>query len=256
MRGLAGKRIVVASGATGIGAATAQRLAEEGAQLVVGDINEGELQATVSRIRAAGGTAEAVRFDLADPPSIEALIQACVERFGGLDGLAIVGADIGMIIKEMGQDLLTMDLAVWDRTLQVNLIGHALAIRAALPHLIKAGGGAIVGVSSGAAYGGFAEMPAYAVSKAALNALARHVAQRWGKDNIRCNYIAPGWILSESARRSLDQGKHDAILSALPLPRLGEPADTAALLAFLLSDDAEWITGQILSINGGAAFRE
>jgi NAD(P)-dependent dehydrogenase (short-subunit alcohol dehydrogenase family) len=256
MRGLTGKRIVVASGATGIGAATAQRLAEEGAKLIVGDINESELKATVSRIRAAGGTAEGVRFDLADPPSIDTLVETCVERYGGLDGLANIGADIEAARKELGQDLLTMDVAFWERTLQVNLIGHALTIRAAIPHLIKAGGGAIVGVSSAAAYGGFADAPAYGVSKAAVNALARHVARRWGKDNIRCNYIAPGWILSEAALRVLDKEKHDAAVAALPLTRLGQPADTGALLAFLLSDDAEWITGQVLSINGGAAFRE
>lgn len=256
MRGLAGKRIVVASGATGIGAATAERLAEEGARVVVGDINETGLDATVARIRAAGGVAEAVRFDLADPASIGALIQACVDRFGGLDGLANIGADIEIARKELGQDLLSMDVGVWERTLQVNLIGHALTIRAAIPHLIEAGGGAIVGVSSAAAHGGFADAPAYAVSKAALNALARHVARRWGKDNIRCNYIAPGWILSESALRYLDREKHDAAVAALPLTRLGQPADTGALLAFLLSADAEWITGQVVAINGGAAFRD
>ena len=247
---------MVASGATGIGAATAQRLAEEGARVVVGDINETGLQATVSRIRAAGGVAEAVRFDLADPASIDALVQSCVDRFGGLDGLANIGADIAASRSELGQDLLTMNITTWERTLDVNLIGHALTIRAAIPHLIKAGGGAIVGVSSAAAQGGFSDGAAYAASKAGLNALARHVARRWGKDNIRCNYIAPGWILSESALAYLDKEKHEAAVAALPLTRLGQPADTAALLAFLLSDDAEWITGQVWAINGGAHFRE
>jgi NAD(P)-dependent dehydrogenase (short-subunit alcohol dehydrogenase family) len=156
----------------------------------------------------------------------------------------------------MGVDLLGMEIGVWERTLRVNLIGHALTIKAALPHLIRAGGGAIVGVSSAAAHAGFPDAPAYACSKAALNALARHVAKRWGKDNIRCNYIAPGWILSEAARRYLDRDKHDAAVAALPLTRLGEPADTAALLAFLLSDDGSWITGQVVAIIGGAAFRD
>jgi NAD(P)-dependent dehydrogenase (short-subunit alcohol dehydrogenase family) len=256
MKGLSGKRIVVASGATGIGAATAQRLAEEGALVIVGDINEPELEKTVSRIRAAGGTAQGVRFDLADPPTIVALIEACVSRFGGLDGLANIGADIEVARGEMGQDLLGMDIAVWERTMRVNLIGHALTIKAALPHLVRAGGGSIVGVSSAAAQGGFADAPAYAVSKAALNALARHVARRWGKDNIRCNYIAPGWILSEAALRYLDKAKHDVAVAGIPLTRLGTPADTGALLAFLLSADGEWITGQVVAINGGAAFRE
>jgi NAD(P)-dependent dehydrogenase (short-subunit alcohol dehydrogenase family) len=256
MRGLSGKRIIVASGATGIGAATAQRLAHEGARVLVGDINERGLESTVSRIRASGGEVEGLRFDLADASSITALVQACVERFGGLDGVANIGADLEVARGELGQDLLGMDVGAWERTLRVNLIGHALTIRAALPYLIRAGGGAIVGVSSAAAHGGFPDAPAYACSKAALNALARHVAQRWGKDNIRCNYIAPGWILSESAREYLDREKHDAAVAGLPLTRLGEPADTAALLSFLLSEDASWITGQVIAINGGAAFRD
>jgi NAD(P)-dependent dehydrogenase (short-subunit alcohol dehydrogenase family) len=256
MRGLSGKRIIVASGASGIGAATAQRLAEEGAQVLVGDINEAGLESTVARIRSSGGRADSFRFDLADPESISALVEACVDRYGGVDGLANIGADIEVARSELGQDLLSMSVATWERTLRVNVIGHALTIRAAVPHLIRAGGGAIVGVSSAAAHGGFADAPAYACSKAALNALARHVAKRWGKDNIRCNYIAPGWILSESARQYLDTQMHDAAVAALPLTRLGEPADTAALLAFLLSEDAAWITGQVVAINGGAAFRD
>jgi NAD(P)-dependent dehydrogenase (short-subunit alcohol dehydrogenase family) len=256
MRGLTGKRIVVASGATGIGAATAQRLAEEGAHVIVGDINESGLKETVGRIRAAGGTAEGLRFDLADAHSIELLVETAAERLGGLDGLANIGAEMEVARKEMGTDLLAMDIADWERSFRVNLIGHALTIRAAIPHLIKAGGGSIVGVSSAAAHSGFADAPAYATSKAGLNALARHVARRWGKDNIRCNYIAPGWILSEAALRFLSKEAHDAAVAGLPLTRLGEPADTAALLAFLLSDDGSWITGQVIAINGGAAFRE
>ena len=256
MRGLEGKTIIVASGASGIGAATARRLAEEGARVLIGDVNEAGLTATVDRLRAAGGVVEAKWFDLADAGSIRELVGTCVERFGAIDGLVNVGADIEIARREMGHDLLDMDIADWQRTLRVNLIGHALTIGAAIPHLVAAGGGAIVGVSSAAAQGGFADAPAYAVSKAGLNALARHVARRWGKDNIRCNYIAPGWILSEAALAYLTREKHDEAVAALPLTRLGTPEDTAALIAFLLSDDGAWITGQVVAINGGAAFRD
>ena len=256
MRGLAGKRIVVASGATGIGAATAQRLAEEGARVVIGDINEEGLNATVERIRHAGGAASGVKFDLADPAAIRNLVAVAVDTLGGLDGVANIGADIEANKLELGHDLLDMDVLHWERTLRVNLIGHALVIQAALPHLVTSGGGSIVGVSSAAAHGGFPFAPAYACSKAGLNALARHVAARWGKNNIRCNYIAPGYILSEAMQRHLDQETHDAVVAGLPLTRLGQPADTAALLAFLLSDDGAWITGQVIALNGGAAFRD
>jgi NAD(P)-dependent dehydrogenase (short-subunit alcohol dehydrogenase family) len=258
VRGLEGKRIIVASGATGIGAATARRLAEEGARVLVGDVNESGLTETVERLSADGGIVQGKWFDLADERSIEALVSACVDCFGGIDGLVNVGAEMEMARKELGHDLLDMNIADWQRTLRVNLVGHALTIGAAIPHLVAAGGGAIVGVSSAAAQGGFADQPAYAASKAGLNALARHVARRWGKDNIRCNYIAPGWILSEAALRYLEQHKdrHEEAVAALPLTRLGRPEDTAALIAFLLSDDGAWITGQVVAINGGAAFRE
>jgi len=149
-----------------------------------------------------------------------------------------------------------MDIGIWERTLRVNLIGHALLIRAALPRFIAQRDGAIVSVSSAAAYAGAGEIPAYAASKAGLHALVRHVARRWGKDNIRCNGVAPGLVLTATARAALSQSALDASLAQLPLPRLGRAGDIAAMIAFLLSADAEWISGQIISVNGGFAFRD
>lgn len=256
MRGLNNKRIVVASGATGIGAATAERLASEGAKVIVGDINDAGVAETVNRITASHGVAKGVHYDLADDGSIEALITACARTYGGIDGLANIGADVGTSTLPKDVDVSEMDVAIWQRTLRVNLIGHALLIRAALPHFIAQGSGAIISVSSGAAYDGNLTMPAYAASKAGLHALIRHVARRWGKDNIRCNAVAPGLVLTGPAKATLSQESLDASLTALPLTRLGDTRDLAAMISFLLSDDAAWITGQVISVNGGYAFRE
>jgi NAD(P)-dependent dehydrogenase (short-subunit alcohol dehydrogenase family) len=256
MRGLAQKRIVVASGATGIGAATAERLAAEGACVLVGDINADGAAATVERIRKAGGTAEPAWFDLGDPSSIAALIESCVSRFGGIDGLATVGAEIALAQWELGRDLSDMEPEKWERTFAVNVTGHALAMKAAIPHMVRCGGGAIVAVTSAAAVAGFPTQPAYGASKVALHALIRHVAARWGKQNIRCNGVAPGWALSETLKSKIDRKVLDDAVAALPSTRLGTPEDMAAAMAFMLSEDAGWINGQILAVNGGAFFRD
>jgi NAD(P)-dependent dehydrogenase (short-subunit alcohol dehydrogenase family) len=256
MRGLKGKRIIVAGGATGIGAATAERLAAEGAQVLVGDINLTGAEATVQRIGAAGGNAKAARFDLADEASVHVLVRTAVDAFGGVDGLANVGADLSPETIGRDLDLLEMDTAVWERTLRVNLTGFAQTCRAVIPQLQKSGGGAIVNTSSLAAFIGEATRPAYAASKAGINALTRHVARRWGPENIRCNGVMPGAVMSETALRMMSQEFKDRLRASTTLNRLGQPEDLASAICFLLSDDSSWVNGQVWSIDGGANFRD
>lgn len=256
MKGLQGKRIVIAGGATGIGAATAERLAEEGASVVVGDVNLDGAQTTVKRIAEAGGTAFAVEFDLADEHSIQALVDRAVDELGGVDGLYNVGADLSAGNLGRDTDLLDMDPAVWRRTHDVNLLGNALTCRAILPHLLSQGGGVIVNTSSNAAWIGEPTRPAYAASKAGINALTRHIASRWGKEGIRCNTVAPGLVLSEALAQNSDEHLRVAALQNARSPRLGEPTDLAGAVAFLFSDDAAWINGQVWSICGGMSLRD
>lgn len=172
MRGLKDRRIVIAGGATGIGAATAERLAQEGAAVAVGDIDLAAAEATAKRITGTGRSAIAVEFDLADEASIQELVGRAVAEFGGVDGLYNVGADLSGGTLGRDSDLLEMDPAVWRRTHEVNLLGYALACRAVLPHLLAQGGGVIVNTSSGAAWSGEPTRPAYAASKAGINGQA------------------------------------------------------------------------------------
>ncbi|HEV7897460.1 MAG TPA: SDR family NAD(P)-dependent oxidoreductase [Planosporangium sp.] len=256
MRGLDGKRVVVAGGATGIGAATAERLAAEGVRVVVGDLNEAGAVATVDRVTAAGGTATAARFDLADKGSVAGLIGLAVDTYGGIDGLANVGADLSPETIGRDADLLEMDTEVWERTLRVNLLGYAHGIRAALPHFQAQGAGAIVNTSSGAAFVGEATRPAYAASKAGINALTRHVARRFGPENVRCNGVMPGAVLSETALRTMSEEFQAQMRAGITLTRLGRPDDLASAICFLLSEDASWVNGQVWNIDGGGNFRE
>lgn len=257
MRGLSGKRIVIAGGGNGIGASTAERLSAEGASVVVGDINLEAARATADRIESAGGKALAVEFDLADEQSVQVLFDTAVAELGGVDGLYNVGADVSAEVLGRDGDLLEMDVAVWRRTLEVNLIGYALTSRAALPLLLEQGGGTIVNTSSAAAHVGDRTRAAYQTSKAGINALTRHVASRWGKEGIRCNCVVPGVVLTESAKAmALSPEALEFAKMTIPSPRLGQPSDLAGIVAFLLSDDAEWINGQVWSIAGGQLLRE
>lgn len=256
MRGLTGKSFVVAGGATGIGAATAKRLADEGASVAIGDNNIAGASATAEGIVASGGRAIAVEFDLADDDSVRRLVDTTIAEFGAVHGLHNVGADLSE--HNLGRDTTILDtgLDVWQRTLDVNLLGYVRTIRAVLPHLLAQGGGSIVNTSSGAALGTDPQHVAYGASKAAVNHLTRHVAVNWGKHNIRSNGVMPGLVMGETQERQNDQALQQAFLTFGKTSRLGRPDDLASVVAFLLSDEAEWITGQVWYIGGGSHLRQ
>lgn len=248
---LKGKRILVAGSARNIGAKTAERLVEEGAQVFLGDVDGARVKAVADQLGA-----ESQWFDLADPESLDNLVSAAAKHLGGLDGIVNVAADISPNTLGNDVDLLGMDIAIWEKTLSSNLVGYALLIKHALPHLIESGSGSIVNISSGSYFIGEPTRPAYAAAKAGVNTLTRHVASRWGKDNIRCNAISPGMIVTETAGDLVTEEYMNNILRGMPLPRLGESKDIANGIVFFMSDEAEWITGQVLNINGGAAYRD
>jgi NAD(P)-dependent dehydrogenase (short-subunit alcohol dehydrogenase family) len=254
LSGLTGRVVVVAGGATGIGATTCRRLAAEGCHVVVGDIATDAASDCAGAITSDGGSATAVTFDLADPTSVTELMTTAENVYGGIDFVFSVGAD--MTALRADTDVVDIDLDLWDRVMTVNLRGYVAALKYAIPTMLDRGGGAIVMMSSAAAFQGEPTRPAYATAKAGIGALTRHVASRWGKDGIRCNSVAPGFTATE-AIRAAPQWPHleAAALKRIRGPRVGDPDDIAALVAFLFSDDAEWINGQVLNIDGGTVLR-
>lgn len=252
MRRLENKVIAVVGAGSGIGAVTAQRLAAEGAAVVVADINTASARSVAAGIVADGGQATAVNCDIADDASVATMVRATVTAYGGLDGLHVNAADMRAILSD--GDALDVSLDIFDRSLAVNLRGHLLCTRHALPELLKRGG-AIVYTSSGAADMGEPTRVSYAVSKAGLQALMRHVASRWGKQGIRANAVAPGLVITEQLREHFPENLRQATLAITRSPRLGASEDIAAMVAMLMSVDGEWINGQVIGVDGGAMFR-
>jgi NAD(P)-dependent dehydrogenase (short-subunit alcohol dehydrogenase family) len=253
MRGLSGRVVLIAGGAGGIGTATSLRFGEEGAKVLVADLDAAAAAAVATTIREAGGTAESTGIDLSDEASVIAAVDLAVDTFGGLDVMHANAADTSVT----GQDTNIADvpLDIFDRTIEVGLRGHLLCARHAIPKLIERGGGSLLFTSSIAAYIGEPERASYAIAKSGLGGLVRHAATRWGKEGIRANAVAPGIVLTPQIREMEDPTWRDMAMAMTRSNRFGEPADIAAMVAFLASDDGSWITGQILNVDGGAVLR-
>jgi NAD(P)-dependent dehydrogenase (short-subunit alcohol dehydrogenase family) len=251
---LAGKVAVVVGGGNGIGAASSRRLAAEGASVVVADIDVAAAARVAESITSGGDSAVPITCDIADEASVEKLFGEVSRVFGGVDLLHNVAADLSPATIGRDSDLLEVDLAVWDRTLHVDLRGYVLTMRAAIPMMLARGGGAIVNTSSAAAFVGEAIRPAYGAAKAGINAVSRHVASRWGQEGIRCNVVAPGLVLTETATEAV-LGVLAKRLARNPSGRHGTPEDIAASVAYLLSSDADFINGQVISVDGGITMR-
>ena len=235
---LQGMVAIVTGSASGIGRACAVALGLEGASVVVADLDADGAAAVADHIVEHGARAHAVRVDLGDAESVEALVQQTVDRFGGLDILHNNAAATHLAATR-DLNVGDMDPDVWDATMRINLKGTMLATKFALPHLVAGGGGSIVNTSSGASLAGDMGHTAYAVSKAAINALTLNTAAQYGKAGVRCNAIAPGLDRHAGVGRQLrgTDRRHDA---APPRSRRGSaaPADIAAMLIFLCSPDA------------------
>jgi NAD(P)-dependent dehydrogenase (short-subunit alcohol dehydrogenase family) len=219
---------------------------------MIGDINRHLAEATAARIAAAGGSAASTYCDIGDDASVAALVKATVDRYGGLDLIHINAADLSIIGQDL--DVLDVSMEIFDRTIAIDLRGHVLCTRHALPEMLKRGGGAIVYTTSGAAFIGEPTRVSYAVAKNGLHALMRHVAARWGKEGIRANAVSPGLVMSETALANLSAEQQASQLADTHSPRLGKPSDLANAVAFLMSDDGEWVNGQVLVVDGGRYF--
>lgn len=250
------KVAVITGAANGIGAGTAHYLAQEGAHVVVADMNLPKAESVAAQINADGGSAMAIGVDISDLDSVTALANAVRERWGRIDILHNNAAATGHDIVGRDTDVITIDLDVWDKSFNVNLRGTLLMSRALLPLMIDGGGGAIINMSS---MEGIVPTPgvrvAYSTSKAAISMLSLNIAAAYGKQGVRCNTIAPGIIITETFNSAIDVQTREKLLAHISSPSLGEPLDIARMVAYLGSDAGRYITGQTLQIDGGILAR-
>jgi NAD(P)-dependent dehydrogenase (short-subunit alcohol dehydrogenase family) len=247
-----GKVAVVTGGGSGIGRATALRLASEGAAVGVADLAMDAATTVAHEIVEAGGNALAIEVDVSDPRAVEAMVATALDALGGLDVLHNNAAAINLNMVD--QDVVTMDLDTWDRVLAVNLTGPMLGCRFAIPIMLERGGGAIVNTASAAAFYGSSSLAAYGTSKAGVVALTRYVATAYGDRGIRCNAVAPGVVVARDTQEALGGPMGDTLrryTTSHLTGRLGYPEEVAAAVAFLASDDGAFVTGEVLRVDGG-----
>ena len=228
------KVAIVTGGGSGIGRATALLLAAEGARVTVADIAEPAAAEVVAAIEAGGGNARVQVTDVADADAVAAMVADTVQAYGGLDVLHNNAAALDQ--NRVDQDVVTMDLATWERVMAVNLNGPMLGCRFAIPAMLERGGGAIVNTASAAAFYGSHSLAAY------------------GERGIRCNAVAPGVVVAQATQEALGGPMGDRLRrysTSHLVGRLGYPEEIAASVAYLASDDAAFVTGEVLRVDGG-----
>ncbi|MDE3018427.1 MAG: glucose 1-dehydrogenase [Nitrospirota bacterium] len=251
MSRLQGKVALITGCSVGIGEAIARRFAREGASVVITGRRKELLDKVVGDITGEGGRAIAVAGSVADEAHARAAVDQAVRAFGKLDVL-VNNAGIGAF----GKLLHETDDATWDDVLAVNLTGAFRMTRAAVPAMLKAGGGSIINISSIASLVGIPMLAAYAASKGGMDALTRCTAIDYAKQGIRCNAMNPGLVATPMAASLIsDQARLDQVLSNYPIARPGTPEEVAALALYLASDESAWMTGTIVPIDGGMTAR-
>jgi len=242
---LAGKIAVVTGGSRGIGRATSIALAEAGAFVLVNyRSNEEAAKQTLSLIEEAGGQAELVCFDVADPDSVDRGLKAAIERHGGID---ILVNNAGISIDQLLLRVSPKDL---DLTWATNVNGPIYCAKACIRPMMKRRWGRIINLSSVVAESGNPGQAVYSSSKAALLGLTRTLAREYASRGITVNAVAPGFIETDMTADLSDAGKQ-GIIDQTPLGRIGRPEEVAAAVVFLASEEASYITGQVVRVNGG-----
>jgi 2-hydroxycyclohexanecarboxyl-CoA dehydrogenase len=250
MQGLNGKVVIVTGGGGGIGGATCKRFAAEGAKVAVFDMNLDAAEVVASAIVAAGGTASAFRCDITDRAAVDAAVAATQEKLG----------PIAILVNNAGWDVFkpfTKTVpAEWEKLIAINLIGALHMHHAVLPGMVERNYGRIVNIASDAARGGSSGEAVYSACKGGLVALSKTLAREHARHSITVNVVCPGptdtALFADVVNGGRDPAKLlEAFRSAIPLGRIGQPDDLANAIAFFGSDDAGFITGQVISVSGG-----
>jgi 2-hydroxycyclohexanecarboxyl-CoA dehydrogenase len=243
---------IVTGGASGMGKATAQRLARDGHAVGVLDVDGTGAEVVVAAIVAAGGKAIALRCDLADRAQIEAAVAKTRAELGPV---TIV---VNNAALESFAPVAEVTEADWDRLMNVNLKAAFALIQIALPDMVAAGWGRVINVSAFGAQIGAPNMALYTATKGGVISMTRSMAVELGRQGITVNSVSPGFIDTPMARRAIDGDlfpvPYEQIIASYPIPRLGRPEEIAAAVAFFASEDAGYVTGQLLGVNGGTAF--
>jgi NAD(P)-dependent dehydrogenase (short-subunit alcohol dehydrogenase family) len=243
---LAGKRVIVTGAGQGLGREFALHLAALGARVLAADVRADRLRATREQANARGIEIQTSVADVSAPEQTRALADEASDVLGGLDALVNNAA----IVEGLGRRPFDeIDDDEWDRVLEVNVKGVWLCTKAAVPLMREAGGGSIVNMASEVAFSGSPGLAHYVTSKAAVVGLTRVLARELGRSQIRVNALGPGFIPTEGSQTMTSPAEYD--IAPTPLGRLGQPADLLGAVAFLVSDESAFITGQTLLVNGG-----
>jgi len=254
---LADRVAVITGSGRGQGLAAARRFAQEGAAVVINDLDDATVKAAVDEVASAGGQATGAVGDVSDPDDVQNLMRVARDEFGGLD-ILYNNAGIGFSAKtRMGiemDDILNCKIGDWDRIIAINLRGVFLCSKFAIPLMQERGGGVIINTASIAALRGGPSVHAYSVSKAGVVMLTRCTASAYGKFGIRCNAILPGVIDTDMTHDTMlaTERARSAIVQRTPIGRIGTPEDIAEVALFLASDAASFLSGQIIPVDGGA----
>jgi len=249
-RRFVGRVALITGAGSGVGRATALRLAVEGADVAVLDIRPDRAEETAALVAETGAGALAITADVSEESDVAGAVAKVMARFGRLDVLHNNAATLGPDVFGRDLDLVDLEVETWDRTMAVNARGVMLGCKHAVP-VMRAGGGAIVNTSSVSALVGDDIRAAYGSSKAAIVAFTRYVATMYGADGIRCNAVAPALVLTAVAFEQLSERLLKQKAAERVLPEATKPEDIAAVVAFLASDDARCVTGQLLVADGG-----
>jgi NAD(P)-dependent dehydrogenase (short-subunit alcohol dehydrogenase family) len=243
-----GKVALVTGGGSGIGRATALKLARQGAAVMVADIHRAHADLVVAAIEGIGGRARSITVDVADPTRVEAMVAAIEEEFGRLD-VAVNNAGTAGTYKP----LIDQSLDDWQRTLAVNLTGTFLCMQAEIPAMLDVGRGAIVNVASAAGLMGFANLPAYVASKHGVIGLTKSVALEYARQEIRVNAVCPGNVHTPMLEGFVggDAEALQGMGQMTPIGRLATPEEIAEAIVWLCSDAASYVTGHAMAVDGG-----